>query len=76
VEGILLNRLEEWLPRWGFSFNRKPATTDDLREADEIFSINALRGFCRVQVEDFASGTISFFETLQENLEKELGLLP
>jgi branched-chain amino acid aminotransferase len=76
VEGILLNRLEEWLPQWGFSFNRKQVTTEDLREADEIFSINALRGFCRVQVKDFASGTTSFFETLQENLDKELGLLP
>lgn len=76
VEGILLNRLEDWLPKWGFSFGRKPVTTEDLREADEIFSINALRGFCRMQVEDFPSAKTSFLEILQENLNKELGLLP
>lgn len=76
VEGILLNRLEDWLPKWGFTFGRKPITTEDLRESDEIFSINALRGFCRVQIEDFPTAGTSFLEALQENLDKELGILP
>jgi branched-chain amino acid aminotransferase len=71
VEGILLNRLEEWLPKWGFSFRRKSLTTEDLREADEIYGINALRGFCSVKLEGFPAAEKSRLSELNRRLEEE-----
>ncbi len=72
VEGILLNRLPEWLAKWGFDFKRRSITTDDLSEADDIFSINALRGFCRVQLENFPLAETSMLEDLNLLLDDEL----
>lgn len=72
VEGILLNRLEEWLPKWGFSFRRKSLTTEDLREADEIYAVNALRGFCSVKMEGFPVADKSRLGELNRRLEEEI----
>lgn len=46
VEGIMLNLLETRIPEWGYGFARKSLSPDDLRQADEILAVNALRGIC------------------------------
>lgn len=46
VEGVMLRYLADQLPGWGYGFGRRSYTPADLAEADEILSINALRGIC------------------------------
>lgn len=46
VEGILLQYLEKELPGGGYAFERQSFTPEELLEADEILTVNALRGIC------------------------------
>ena len=44
VEGVALTYLSERLPQLGFTFERRSHTPAMLMEADEILTVNALRG--------------------------------
>lgn len=46
VEGVMLQIMEKRLPELGYRFERKTITQEDLLGADEILSVNALRGIC------------------------------
>jgi branched-chain amino acid aminotransferase len=53
IEGIMLQHLSKKLPEWGYSFRRKTITFQDLRQADEILMINALRGISLLTVPEY-----------------------
>jgi len=46
IEGVMLQVLEKRLPELGYRFERKNIKPADLLAADEILSVNALRGIC------------------------------
>lgn len=46
VEGIMLHFLSKYLPEQGYSFQRISFGPNELLQADEILSVNALRGIC------------------------------
>lgn len=46
VEGVMLHVLAQKLPELGYHFERKNISIEDLYSADEILSVNSLRGIC------------------------------
>lgn len=46
VEGVMLTYLARQLSQWGYAFERRSFTPDELLRADEILTVNALRGIC------------------------------
>lgn len=67
IEGIMLQHLSKKLPEWGYSFNRKTITFQDLQQADEILMINALRGISLLTIPEYPKTSINSLQ-LNESL--------